>query len=163
LQSRQFRDQDSHILAEGLRKRKLGPESQPREKRAPRVRTLKSSIFALAALCALARLPARADEPANSLKSLGGELTRCMSAVRLAKGTDVTVQFTLNRRGALIGKPRITHAQWAGDAADRKASAASIAQGLDHCLPAAITDALGGAIAGHPLVYRFRGAHEDRT
>jgi hypothetical protein len=94
-----------------------------------------------------------------------GHLNHCLSTVRISKGTDVTVQFMLNRRGGLIGKPRITHAQWAGGDTERDASAASIAQALDHCLPAPITDVLGGAIAGRPIVFRFRagGPREDKS
>ncbi len=127
------------------------------------MRTLSFSSFALA--LALSQGAAVAEEPANSLRSMFGDLNRCLSMVRVAKGTDVTVQFQLNRRGALIGKPRVTHAQWGGDGADRNASAASIAGGFDHCLPAPITDALGGAIAGHMIVYRFRGGgpREDKS
>ncbi len=116
---------------------------------------LKAAPLALAAL-ACACGPALA-EPANTLIALYAELNRCLATVRVAEGTDVTVRFMLNRRGALIGKPQITHAQWAGDEAQRRASAASIAEGFDHCLPASITDRLGGAIAGRLIVYRFLG------
>ncbi len=105
---------------------------------------------------ALAGAPAQAS-PANSLADLFTQLDACMASVRLAPGTDVTVRFMLNRRGGIIGKPRITHAGWAGDEAERKRSAASIAEGFDHCLPAAITDALGGAVAGRLITYRLEG------
>ena len=104
-----------------------------------------------------------APAPVNTLKDMFAQMNQCMADVRLAKGTDVTVQFMLNRRGGLIGKPRITHGHWTGDDADRKASAASIAQGFDHCLPIKISDALGAAIAGRLMTYRMRGAREDKA
>jgi hypothetical protein len=104
-----------------------------------------------------------APAPANTLKEMFVALNHCMAGVRLAKGTDITVQFALNRRGGLIGKPRITHGHWVGDEADRKASAASIAQGFDRCLPVKISDALGAAIAGQLMTYRMRGAREDKV
>jgi hypothetical protein len=101
--------------------------------------------------------------PANNLNEMFAALNHCLSGVRLAKGTEVTIQFMLNRRGGLIGRPRITYGRWTGDEADRRASAASIAQGFDHCLPVSITDALGGAIAGRLMAYRLRGAWEDKV
>jgi hypothetical protein len=119
----------------------------------------KSTLLALGVL--LAAAPALAAKPANSIQDLFEELDRCMVSVRMAEGTDVTVQFMLNRRGGLIGKPRLTYAHWVGSDADRQASAASIAQGFDHCLPLPITDSLGGAIAGRLIVRRFRAAREE--
>ena len=104
---------------------------------------------------------AHATEPANSISEMFAQLNGCLGSASLAAGTDVTVQFSLNRRGGLIGKPRITHAHWEGDEKDRRAAAASIADGFDRCLPAAISDALGGAIAGQPFFYRIRGRPLD--
>ena len=123
---------------------------------------LKSTPLALFAFFALSIAPAFAAEPANSINAMFDEINRCMSTVRLAEGTDVTIRFMLNRRGGLIGKPRLTYAHWVGDEADRRASAASIAQGFDHCLPLPITDALGGAIAGRLIARRFQGVREQK-
>jgi hypothetical protein len=118
------------------------------------------TISALAALCLIAWPAAAETAPANTLQELFAQLDRCLAPVRVARGTDVTIQFMLNRRGGLIGKPRITHAHWEGDETARKATAASIASGFNHCLPAAITDGLGGAIAGRLIVYRLRAASD---
>ena len=116
-------------------------------------------------LAALAVSPAAAAASASNLADMFKTMRTCLGDVRVAPGTDVTVQFMLNRRGALIGKPRITHAGWAGDEAQRKASAAAIAQGFDRCLPIEISDALGGAIAGRLIVYRFQApaARQENT
>ena len=125
------------------------------------MRRITWTIGTTLALAALLASVARADEPANSLAVMFAHVNLCMATVRLAPGTDVTVQFSLNRRGGLIGKPRITHAHWEGDDRDRRAAAVSIADGFDRCLPAAISDALGGAIAGQPFAYRIRGRPPD--
>ncbi len=122
----------------------------------------KSTILPLAAAFALSATPTLAEGPANSIKAMFAELNRCLSTVRVAQGTVVTIEFMLNRRGGEIGKPRITYAHWVGGDADRMASAASIAQGFDHCLPLPITDALGGAIAGRLILYNFRGVREQQ-
>jgi len=125
------------------------------------MRPIAAIIGTALSLAALPPSLARADEPANSVAAMFAHMNRCIGIVRLAAGTDVTVQFSLNRRGGLIGKPRITHAHWEGDEKDRRAAAASIADGFDRCLPAAISDALGGAIAGQPFAYRIRGRPPD--
>ena len=114
---------------------------------------LKTSAAAVAAL--LWAAPATAA-PANTIREMFAELNRCLAPVRLTARTDVTVKFALNRSGGLIGKPRITHAHWVGDERSRKTSAESIAKAFDQCLPLAISDALGGAIAGQLTAYRLR-------
>ena len=118
------------------------------------------SFLVVALAAALLSSPVRAAEPANTIAALFADMDRCLAPMRIARGTDVTIQFMLNRRGALIGKPRITHAQWSPDDDPRK-SAAAIAEAFDRCLPAAITDALGGAIAGRLIAYRLRGRPPD--
>jgi len=123
---------------------------------------LKTMAAALAAMALLTGAASAQTAPANTLKDMFAALNQCMTPLRLARGADVSIMFMLNRRGGVIGQPRITHAHWTGDDAERKASAQSIAEAFDRCLPASITDALGGAIAGRPIVYRFRGAREDK-
>jgi hypothetical protein len=126
-----------------------------------RMRSKAPAAFALGLVLAA---PAHAD-PARTLQDMQAQMSRCLASVRVAPGTDVTVLFMLNRRGGLIGKPRLTHAHWAGDDAARKASAASISEGLDHCLPLSISDELGALMAGHMYTYRFQAParREDGT
>jgi hypothetical protein len=99
---------------------------------------------------------AHAAEPANTLAQMFAQINRCLAKTPLAAGTDVTLQFSLNRRGGLIGQPRFTHVHWPSDA-DPKRAAASALDDLGYCLPADITDALGGALAGRLIAYRLRG------
>jgi len=125
----------------------------------------KGYVFALLCSLGFAAIPAGATEapaPANTLVEMFTGLKRCLAPVAIAAGTEVTIQFSLNRRGGLIGKPRITYAHWTGDEAARKQSAQAIADGFDKCLPMAITDKLGGAIAGRPMAFRLRGGAAGR-
>jgi hypothetical protein len=150
------------ILAGGAWGAKLGQDAvrQAQNDMTPMAFMAAVAAFSIAVCAAAAQTaPARP----NTIKQMFAQLNGCMAGVRLAKGTDVTLRFSLNRRGGLIGKPRITYGHWTGDEADRKASAASIAQGFDQCLPLNISDALGRAIAGQMIVYRVRGAREDKV
>ncbi len=121
------------------------------------------AILGLAAALTLGAIAQTEAAPANTLKDMFAGLNHCLASVQLAAGTDVTLRFMLNRRGGVIGKPQLTHAVWPKEADPREAAAA-IAAGFDHCLPLAITDGLGGAIAGRPFVFRLRaGAKEEKA
>ena len=122
---------------------------------------MNSSTLALAAALALAGIDGADAAPANTLKDMFAALNQCLGTVRLPVGTEVTLRFQLNRRGGVIGKPMLTHALWPRDADPREAAAA-VASGFDRCLPLAITDALGGAIAGRPIVFRLRSTPKEQ-
>ena len=123
----------------------------------------KGAIRGFAAALTLGIVVHAQAAPANTLKDMYAMLNQCMASIPLAPGTDVTLRFMLNRRGGVIGKPQLTHAVWPKEADPREAAAA-IATGFDHCLPLAITDGLGGAIAGRPFVFRLRaGAKEEKA
>jgi len=94
-----------------------------------------------------------AAEPANTLPQLYKNLSQCLTAHGLAlhAGSAITLRFSLKRNGSLNGRPRIAYAKLPDNEDDRKHDAASIASTFDACVPLAITDGLGGAIAGQPL------------
>jgi len=108
----------------------------------------------LAVVLFLAASPAAAD-PANSLRDLSAKLNGCFAGVKLNSEAEATVVFSLKRNGSMNGKPRLSYTKFPSDEAERAADARAIAQALDACLPIAITDALGGAIAGRPIALRL--------
>jgi hypothetical protein len=93
--------------------------------------------------------------PANTLQELFSQLDHCLAVPNGATGSELTVVFSLRRDGSLLGRPRISFAKLPGPAADQRAFAEGIASAFDRCLPALITNGLGGAIAGRPLSMRF--------
>ncbi|HTR11708.1 MAG TPA: hypothetical protein VMI72_00285 [Roseiarcus sp.] len=105
---------------------------------------------------ALCLTPAEAlPAPANTLQELFAQLDACLTGVKGAAGSELTVVFSLRRDGSLVGKPRISFARLTGSQAEKRDFAHGIATAFDHCLPARITDSLGGAIAGRLLSMRF--------
>ena len=114
-------------------------------------------ILGLVLVLALGLGPAEAlPAPANTLRELFAELDRCLAGgARAAAGSELTVVFSLRRDGSLLGKPRISFAHLAGSPAEQRDFAQAIAAALGRCLPARITDRLGGAIAGRPIAMRF--------
>ncbi|GGK46176.1 hypothetical protein [Salinarimonas ramus] len=109
----------------------------------------------LAALVGSPAARAQSDGPIDTLHGLVPALTRCWDAPAGTQGHAVTVRLSLKRDGSLNGEPRITHSELPGDAATGRLFVASVLAALARCLPAPITDGLGGAIAGRPFTLRF--------
>ncbi len=118
-----------------------------------RARPLCSALAAVVLAVTMAH-PAQAA-PANTLRELFHHLGQCLGAARGAPGEEITLRFSLRRDGALIGKPHITYKKLPRDAEAQRRFVESVAAALDRCLPAPVTDALGGAIAGRPLSLRL--------
>lgn len=93
----------------------------------------------------------------STLRELGPALTACFHAPDGSSGSQVTVRFSLDARGAVIGKPRITFATLVGSAAAKAAFVSTSLAALDRCTPVHVTPGLGAAIAGRPLSVRFIG------
>ncbi|WP_374546825.1 hypothetical protein [Rhodoblastus sp.] len=92
--------------------------------------------------------------PANTLRELFVQLDGCMKVVG-EPGEELTIAFSLKRDGALLGKPHIAFSKLPRDGAVRTDFLESVAGAFSRCLPAQITDALGGAVAGRRLTMRF--------
>jgi hypothetical protein len=82
-------------------------------------------------------------------------LTRCWRAPAGSEGSTITVGITLKRDGSAFGRPSITYSKLTGDADTQKRFVASALAALTACTPVAITDGLGGAIAGRRILIRF--------
>ena len=117
----------------------------------------RSVLRVIAAIgCALAASPASASNaPANTLRELFAELNRCLVTPKGRVGSELTIAFSLRRDGALLGKPKISFAKLPGDVSEQRDFAEGVEAAFNKCLPVAITDGLGGAIAGRPLSMRF--------
>ena len=113
-------------------------------------------IRALALSVALAFPSAALADPANTLTAMFSTMTHCLSETRLAKGSDITVRFSINRKGDIIGHPFYTHASVSGDYLARAMNMGRVDAVIDRCFPLAISDGLGGAVAGRPMVVRLR-------
>jgi hypothetical protein len=125
------------------------------------VNRLSRNLIACVAI-AVPALPAAAA-PANTLRELSAELDACALQQGIDANAELTIVFMLNRRGEVIGKPRISHSRLPDDPAARGRIVANVARAIDQCLPLPITDGLGGAIAGRPLAIRLMGPTRKAT
>lgn len=85
-------------------------------------------------------------------RQIGEHLAACWTPP--APGSEVTVRVTFNRRGAVIGTPRVTYVK-PGRGADRAAVTRSAERAFARCLPLRFTAELGSAIAGRPFAFRL--------
>jgi len=111
-----------------------------------------------AAVCALAfglGGSAALAAPADNLHDLFAQLDACMTMPAGTPASEITLVFSLRRNGSLIAKPHISFSRLPASAEQKSAALEAVAQAFDRCLPAQITDGLGGAIAGRPIAYRW--------
>jgi hypothetical protein len=111
-----------------------------------------------AAVCVLASAifcSAAQAAPADNLRDLFAQFRACLTLPAGSPSAEITLRFSLRRDGGLIGKPHITFARLPPGEALQGAALEAVAAAFDHCLPARMTDALGGAVAGRPLTLRL--------
>lgn len=76
-------------------------------------------------------------------------------AASAREGMQMSVRFSFNRSGGMIGAPRMTYAT-AGVSVDTRASyLKAINASLGACLPLKFTGGLGGSLAGRPIAIRY--------
>ena len=131
----------------------------------PRLATFALSGAAVAASVTglAAQGPALGAAPSATLPELRAALSACIRretilhpliAADPTPGMRLAIRFSVTRWGAIFGEPRFSFTS-VGPSATRAAYQAAVAAALSRCTPARVTDELGGAIAGRPIVITF--------
>ena len=97
----------------------------------------------------------KATPQLSRLDQIGPAILGCWRPPAGAEGSQATVMFSLNRSGAVIGKPKLTFVKLVGDAGTQQRFAASVTQAMASCTPLALNPGLGAAIAGEVFTLRF--------
>ncbi|PSO15393.1 hypothetical protein [Bradyrhizobium sp. MOS003] len=110
-------------------------------------------------------VPSKADrakyqKPDHDLDTIGdlfAELRSCWSppSDSARAGMQMSVRFSFNRAGGLIGPPRLTFATPGAPADTRTTYLKAINASLNACLPLKFTGGLAGALAGRPIAIRY--------
>jgi hypothetical protein len=93
----------------------------------------------------------------NTLNELFAAIRACWKppAYENARaGMQMTIRFSLNREGRLIGPPMVTYSTPEVTPRTREIYRDTMLQSLESCVPFALTGGLGGAIAGRPISVR---------
>ncbi len=98
------------------------------------------------------------DHDLDTLGDLFAALRSCWTppARDVARaGMQISVMFSFNRGGRPIAPPRMTFASPDASKETRDTYLKAIDDSLNGCLPLKLTNALGGAIAGRPIMIRY--------
>jgi hypothetical protein len=117
------------------------------------------ALFATALLLLALTAQARAEQaPLNSLTDIFARLHSCWKPPPLSQANpiDITVIVSFNRKGEILGHPRISYESEQGNDNDRLQYRIAVMETLQRCAPLPFTDSLGGAVAGRPFAIPFR-------
>ena len=98
------------------------------------------------------------DHDLDTIGDLFAALRSCWSpppADSAREDMQMTVRFSFNRSGGIIGAPRLTYATAGASADIRSAYLKAINASLDTCMPLKFSGGLGGALAGRPIAIRY--------
>jgi hypothetical protein len=104
---------------------------------------------------------AKYQKPDHDLDTIGdlfAALRSCWSpppADSAREDMQMTVRFSFNRSGGIIGAPRLTYATAGASADIRSAYLKAINASLGACTPLKFSGGLGGALAGRPIAIRY--------
>ena len=104
---------------------------------------------------------AKCQKPDHDLDTIGdlfAKLRSCWeppAADATRQGMQMSVRFSFNKAGGLIGPPRVTYATAGVPVDTRTAYLSAINTSLDACLPLKFTNNLAGALAGRPIAIRY--------
>jgi hypothetical protein len=96
--------------------------------------------------------PDAGDGPIARPRDVGERLAVCWTSP--GDGSEATVRLAFDRRGHVLGEPRITYLK-AGPGTSRTAVRESMERAIAECAPLRFTPDLGSAIAGRPFTIRF--------
>jgi hypothetical protein len=87
-------------------------------------------------------------EPLKTMDEVGAAIQACWNPPAGTSGSVVTLSFSFNRDGKLIGPPRPTAINVSGDEAARQAYVEAATEALEACVPFSFSPALAAGIAG---------------
>lgn len=125
-------------------------------KKAQRLTAIVLTILgSLSVACTQASAQDVAAQDIGALQDLGPAIGKCFNPPDGTSGSQVTVRFSLDRAGHLIGAPRVTYRHLVGTDDQRQAFLAAATRALQSCTPLQLTPELAGAIAGQPITVTF--------
>jgi hypothetical protein len=118
----------------------------------------RSVLISMILLVALAPAACAQQDRVNTLKDVIARLYTCWKPPPAARASpmDITVIVSFNRAGEILGRPRITFESAEATDNDRLAYRLAVMETLQRCTPMPFTEAMGGAVAGHPFAIQFR-------
>jgi hypothetical protein len=99
-----------------------------------------------------------AEQKLDTIASVFAALRECWvppSEDEARPGMQMSVRFSFNRNGQIIGTPRTTYVTPNTPHEARETYRNAVTASLERCSPMPFSKGLGGAIAGRPIAIRF--------
>jgi len=121
-------------------------------------RCARSVLMSMILLAAAAPAAHAQQDRVNTIKDVFARLYTCWKPPPPARANpmDITVIVSFNRSGEILGRPKITFESAEASDNDRLAYRLAVMETLQRCTPMPFTEAMGGAVAGHPFTVQFR-------
>lgn len=113
--------------------------------------------FAFSACLALSALPAIA-EPLTTMDQVGKAILSCWQPPAGVTKSSVTLSFSFNRDGALIGPPQSTAIDVVGDDDVRQQFVKAAISAVDNCTPVQFSPDLAAGMGGQVFTMEFTTA-----
>lgn len=100
----------------------------------------------------------RAAAALHRLRDLIAALRSCWRPPAIEEGRpgmELTARLSFRRDGSIFGSPRFTYMSRQATAPQRELYRSTVLEGLQDCAPLPLSQGLGGAIAGRPIVIRY--------
>jgi hypothetical protein len=94
----------------------------------------------------------------NTIREVFAKLRTCWRpppASSASPGIDITVIFSFNRDGNILGHPKITYESEQATDNDRLMYRIAVMEALQRCTPMPFTESMAGAVAGRPFAVQF--------
>ena len=116
------------------------------------------------AIFALVLLPLTTHaEPLTTMDEVGAAVMACWKPPAGVKNSTVTLSFSFESDGSLIGPPQATDINVAGDETVRQQFVAAAMDAVDRCTPVELSPALAQGIGGNPFTMEFASADKAQT
>ena len=113
---------------------------------------------------ALLLLPPSANaDLLTTMNEVGAAIMLCWKPPSGVEKSTVTLSFSLKRDGSLIGPPRSTFINVAGDEKVRQQFIAAAMDAVDRCTPVELSSALAQGIAGQVFTMEFASSDRAQT
>jgi hypothetical protein len=107
----------------------------------------------------------RPSAPINSIKELHQAFFTCFkwpSRFDSYPGMEITILFSLNKAGEILGEPRFTFLTPNVTTEVRAVYQRAVADAFKICTPFPLTESMGAAVAGRPQALRFTDTRGQR-
>ena len=119
-----------------------------------------STLVWLGAALLLSLACAQAEpEQVNTIRDVFAKLKTCWKpppASLANPGIDITVIVSFNRKGEILGHPKITYESAQATDNDRLMYRIAVMEALQRCTPMPFSEGMAGAVAGRPFAVQFQ-------